>query len=34
VIETVIMGNARLYEITKEKDELYAKPDFTDEKWH
>jgi ATPase subunit of ABC transporter with duplicated ATPase domains len=31
VIETVIMGNPRLYEITKEKDELYAKPDFTDE---
>lgn len=31
VLETVIMGNARLYEIMKEKDELYAKPDFTDE---
>lgn len=31
VIETVIMGNARLYEIMKEKDELYAKADFTDE---
>jgi ATPase subunit of ABC transporter with duplicated ATPase domains len=31
VIETVIMGNARLYEIMKEKDALYAKPDFTDE---
>ncbi|GAA0179757.1 ABC-F family ATP-binding cassette domain-containing protein [Clostridium sediminicola] len=31
VIETVIMGNARLYQIMKEKDELYAKPDFSDE---
>ena len=31
VLETVIMGNARLYEIMKEKDELYAKADFTDE---
>lgn len=31
VIETVIMGNARLYEIMKEKDALYAKPDFSDE---
>jgi ATPase components of ABC transporters with duplicated ATPase domains len=31
VIETVIMGNARLYEIMKEKDALYAKADFTDE---
>lgn len=31
VIEAVIMGNARLYEIMKEKDELYAKADFTDE---
>jgi ATPase subunit of ABC transporter with duplicated ATPase domains len=31
VIETVIMGNVRLYEIMKEKDELYAKPDFNDE---
>ncbi|MDT8718915.1 ATP-binding cassette domain-containing protein [Clostridium sp. 19966] len=31
VIETVIMGNERLYEIMKEKDEIYAKPDFTDE---
>ena len=25
VLETVIMGNKRLYEIMKEKDELYAK---------
>lgn len=31
VLETVIMGNVRLYEIIKEKDELYAKSDFTDE---
>lgn len=31
VLETVIMGNARLYEIMKEKESLYAKPDFTDE---
>ncbi len=31
VMETVIMGHARLYEIMKEKDELYAKADFTDE---
>lgn len=31
VLETVIMGNERLYEIMKEKDALYAKPDFSDE---
>ncbi|MGG7179158.1 ABC-F family ATP-binding cassette domain-containing protein [Clostridium paraputrificum] len=31
VLETVIMGNERLYQIMKEKDELYAKPDFSDE---
>jgi ATPase subunit of ABC transporter with duplicated ATPase domains len=31
VIETVIMGNTRLYEIMKEKEALYSKPDFTDE---
>jgi ATPase subunit of ABC transporter with duplicated ATPase domains len=31
VLQTVIMGNARLFEIMKEKDELYAKADFTDE---
>ena len=29
--DTVIMGNARLYEIMKEKEEIYAKEDFTDE---
>lgn len=31
VLDTVIMGNERLYSIMKEKDELYAKEDFTDE---
>ncbi|SNT20094.1 ATPase components of ABC transporters with duplicated ATPase domains [Anaerovirgula multivorans] len=31
VLETVVMGNERLYEIMKEKDEIYAKTDFTDE---
>ena len=31
VLDTVIMGNPRLYEISKEKDEIYAKEDFTDE---
>lgn len=31
VMETVIMGNKRLYEIMKEKEALYAKEDFTDE---
>ena len=31
VLDTVMMGNARLYEIMKEKDALYAKEDFTDE---
>lgn len=31
VMDTVIMGNARLYEIAKEKDAIYAKEDFTDE---
>jgi len=31
VIDTVIMGNARLYEIMKEKDAIYAKEDFSDE---
>ena len=30
VLDTVIMGNARLYQIMKEKDLLYAKEDFTD----
>ena len=31
VVETVIMGNKRLYEIMQEKEKLYAKPDFNDE---
>ena len=31
VMDTVIMGNSRLYEIMKEKDAIYAKEDFTDE---
>ena len=30
VLDTVIMGNQRLYEVMKEKDALYAKPDFSD----
>jgi ATPase subunit of ABC transporter with duplicated ATPase domains len=30
VLETVIMGNKRFFEVMKEKDELYAKPDFSD----
>ncbi|MEG1875381.1 MAG: ABC-F family ATP-binding cassette domain-containing protein, partial [Angelakisella sp.] len=30
VLETVIMGNPRLYEIMKQKDELYAKADFSE----
>ena len=31
VMDTVIMGNARLYEVMKEKDAIYAKEDFSDE---
>jgi len=31
VMDTVIMGNLRLYEIMKEKDAIYAKEDFSDE---
>ena len=30
VLDTVIMGNRRLYDIMKEKEALYEKPDFTD----
>lgn len=30
VLDTVIMGHERLYQIMKEKDALYAKPDFSD----
>lgn len=29
-IETVLMGNDRLYRVMKEKDALYAKPDFSE----
>ncbi|MCC8046097.1 MAG: ATP-binding cassette domain-containing protein [Clostridiales bacterium] len=31
VLDTVIMGNQRLYDIMKEKDAIYAKEDFSDE---
>lgn len=31
VLDTVIMGNKRLYEIMKEKEAIYMKEDFTDE---
>lgn len=31
VIDTVIMGNKKLYEIMIEKDAIYSKPDFSDE---
>ena len=31
VLDTVIMGNARLYQIMKEKEAIYMKEDFTDE---
>jgi len=30
VIDTVIMGNARLLEVIREKDAIYAKPDFSE----
>ena len=30
VMETVLMGYKELYDIMKEKDEIYAKPDFSD----
>ena len=30
VVDTVIMGNQELYSIMKEKDEIYAKPDFSE----
>ena len=30
VLDTVIMGNKRLYEIMKEKEAIYAKEDFTE----
>ena len=31
VLDTVIMGNARLYEIMKEKEAIYAKEDFSEQ---
>src|SRR5699024_1417975 len=31
VMDTVIMGNSELYKIMKEKDAIYAKPDFSEE---
>ena len=31
VLDTVIMGNQRLYDVSKEKDAIYLKEDFTDE---
>ena len=31
VLDTVIMGNQELYSIMKEKDEIYSKPDFSEE---
>ena len=31
VLDTVMMGNARLFEIMKDKDAIYAKEDFSDE---
>ncbi|WP_024653309.1 ABC-F family ATP-binding cassette domain-containing protein [Borrelia persica] len=31
VIDTVIMGHKKLYSLQKEKDEIYLKPDFSDE---
>lgn len=31
IMDTVIMGNQELYKIMKEKDEIYAKPDFSEE---
>ncbi len=31
VLDTVMMGNARLFEIMREKDAIYAKEDFTEE---
>ena len=31
VLDTIIMGNKKLYDIMKEKDSIYEKPDFSDE---
>jgi len=30
VLDTVLMGNRKLYDISKEKDDIYMKPDFSD----
>ena len=34
VLQTVLMGNERLYKVIQEKDALYAKPDFSEEDGH
>ena len=34
VLDTIMQGNQRLYEVMKQKDELYAKPDFSEEDGH
>ena len=31
VLDTVIQGHKELYQVMKDKDELYSKPDFSDE---
>ena len=31
IMDTVIMGNQHLYDVMKEKDAIYEKPDFSDE---
>ena len=31
VIDTVVQGHVRLWEVMNEKDAIYAKPDFSDE---
>ena len=31
VLDTVLLGNPRLYEVMQKKDEIYAKPDFSEE---
>ena len=31
ILDTVIMGNQHLYDVMKEKDALYEKPDFSEE---
>jgi ATPase subunit of ABC transporter with duplicated ATPase domains len=30
VLDTILMGNKRLFQIMKEKDAIYAKPDFSE----